>query len=61
MCSSDLSRFRAEIVPRISDFVLSNNFAVARGSGRRGSAKLTAVPLTAGAPPPPALATAANE
>jgi poly(3-hydroxybutyrate) depolymerase len=55
------SRFRAEIVPRISDFVLSNNSAVARGSGRRGSTKLTAVPLTAGALPPPALATAANE
>ena len=55
------SRFRAEIVPRISDFVLSNNSAVGRISGRRGSTKLTAVPLTAGAPPPPALATAANE
>src|SRR5262249_7614781 len=55
------SRFRAEIVPRISDFVLSNNSAVARGSGRRGSPKLPGVPLPAGALPPPALATAANE
>src|SRR5262249_55618280 len=47
------SRFRAEIVPRISDFVLSNNSAVARGSGRRGSTKLTAVPPAAPARPPP--------
>jgi poly(3-hydroxybutyrate) depolymerase len=30
------SRFRAEIVPRIADFVLTNNFAAGRGSGRRG-------------------------
>jgi poly(3-hydroxybutyrate) depolymerase len=29
------SRFRAEIVPRISDFVLSNNFNAARRSGKR--------------------------
>jgi poly(3-hydroxybutyrate) depolymerase len=29
------SRFRSEIVPRISDFVLSNNSAVARNGGRR--------------------------
>jgi poly(3-hydroxybutyrate) depolymerase len=29
------SRFRSEIVPRISDFVLSNNSSGARNSGRR--------------------------
>jgi poly(3-hydroxybutyrate) depolymerase len=32
------SRFRAEIVPRIGDFVLSNNFS-ARGSGKRSPAR----------------------
>ena len=55
------SRFRAEIVPRISDFVLSNNSSGARSSGRRGVSKLTPVALAAGATPPPAMATAANE
>jgi poly(3-hydroxybutyrate) depolymerase len=56
------SRFRAEIVPRISDFVLSNNSSGARSSGRRGVSKLTPVALATGAAPPsPALATAANE
>src|SRR5438874_7579678 len=29
------SRFRSEIVPRVADFVLSNNAAVARGGSRR--------------------------
>jgi poly(3-hydroxybutyrate) depolymerase len=53
------SRFRAEIVPRISDFVLSNNSSGARSSGRRGASKLTPVALVTGAAP--ALATAANE
>ena len=31
------SRFRAEIAPRISDFVLSNNAGAGRGSGKRPS------------------------
>jgi hypothetical protein len=55
------SRFRAEIVPRIADFVLSNNSAGARSSGRRGASKMTATALAADAAPLPALATAANE
>jgi poly(3-hydroxybutyrate) depolymerase len=29
------SRFRSEIVPRISDFVLSNNYAVGRNGAKR--------------------------
>jgi poly(3-hydroxybutyrate) depolymerase len=29
------SRFRAEIAPRISDFILSNNGAATRGAGKR--------------------------
>jgi poly(3-hydroxybutyrate) depolymerase len=33
------SRFRAEIVPRIGDFVLSNNFSAARGGGKRSPAR----------------------
>jgi poly(3-hydroxybutyrate) depolymerase len=50
------SRFRSEIVPRISDFVLSNNYAVGRNGAKRvtktklaleagnGSAPATAAP-----------------
>ena len=31
------SRFRSEIVPRISDFVLSNNFNSDAGAGKRAT------------------------
>src|SRR5215510_16055249 len=34
------SRFRSEIAPRVADFVLSNNAAVARGGGRRAPSKI---------------------
>jgi poly(3-hydroxybutyrate) depolymerase len=51
------SRFRSEIVPRISDFVLSNNYAVGRNSAKRvAKSKLaleagnSAAPATAAAP-----------
>src|ERR671935_2326545 len=39
------SRFRAEIVPRISDFVLSNNAANARHAARRSSSKVATAAL----------------
>jgi poly(3-hydroxybutyrate) depolymerase len=44
------SRFRAEIVPRIADFVLSNNAGGARSAGGRSiGAKLSAVAGSHGA------------
>jgi poly(3-hydroxybutyrate) depolymerase len=58
------SRFRAEIVPRISDFVLTNNANSARSGGRRPiRGKPTVVASNDGlAPPPPAITVrAANE
>ena len=57
------SRFRAEIVPRISDFVLSNNAARARGAGKRTAkrAGAPAAPNGATLAPPIALVRAANE
>jgi poly(3-hydroxybutyrate) depolymerase len=54
------SRFRAEIVPRVADFVLSNNAAVARGAARRPPSKVGAPALRTSAAPP-AMASAANE
>ena len=45
------SRFRSEIVPRISDFVLSNNYAVGRnGAKRLTKAKLALEPGNSSAP-----------
>src|SRR6266481_1372483 len=38
------SRFRAEIVPRVADFVLSNNAARARGFGKRARASTVLAP-----------------
>jgi poly(3-hydroxybutyrate) depolymerase len=57
------SRFRAEIVPRIADFVLSNNMGSARNPGRRPiKGKPTVVASNDPPPPrPPAPARAANE
>jgi poly(3-hydroxybutyrate) depolymerase len=54
------SRFRAEIVPRVADFVLSNNAAVARGAAHRPPSKVGAPALRTSAAPP-AMASAANE
>jgi poly(3-hydroxybutyrate) depolymerase len=48
------SRFRSEIVPRISDFVLSNNYAVGR-NGMKRVAK-TKLALEAGSSSAPAAA-----
>jgi len=57
------SRFRAEIVPRVSDFVLSNNAARARGAGKRTAkrAGASATPNGAALAPRIALVSAANE
>src|SRR5215813_5876962 len=57
------SRFRAEIVPRVSDFVLSNNAARARGAGKRAPKRASAPTTPNGAvlAPPIALVSAANE
>jgi poly(3-hydroxybutyrate) depolymerase len=57
------SRFRAEIVPRVSDFVLSNNAARARGAGKRAPKRASAPATPNGAvlAPPIALVRAANE
>ncbi len=49
------SRFRAEIAPRIADFVLSNNGNVRRAAGKRPSSA-AAAPKTNGAVPKPAMA-----
>jgi poly(3-hydroxybutyrate) depolymerase len=49
------SRFRAEIAPRIADFVLSNNGNVRRAAGKRPSGA-AAAPKTNGAVPKPAMA-----
>jgi poly(3-hydroxybutyrate) depolymerase len=38
------SRFRAEIVPRIADFVLSNNIGAARDTGRQTTKSRAANP-----------------
>src|SRR5258707_7154558 len=51
------SRFRAEIVPRVADFVLSNNAARARGIGKRAPKRVGGAVLA----PPFALVSAANE
>src|SRR5207248_11296308 len=45
------SRFRSEIVPRVADFVLSNNAAGARGASRRTPSKITVVALRTMSPP----------
>jgi poly(3-hydroxybutyrate) depolymerase len=57
------SRFRAEIVPRVADFVLSNNAARARGVGKRAPkrADAPATPNGAVLAPRIALVSAANE
>jgi poly(3-hydroxybutyrate) depolymerase len=57
------SRFRAEIVPRVADFVLSNNTARARGIGKRTPkrADASATPNGAVLAPRIALVSAANE
>jgi poly(3-hydroxybutyrate) depolymerase len=57
------SRFRAEIVPRVADFVLSNNAASARGAARGAPNKSNAAALRTGAvlAPPTALVSAAND
>jgi poly(3-hydroxybutyrate) depolymerase len=54
------SRFRAEIVPRVADFVLSNNAAIARNAARRSPSKVGTAALRPSATPP-AMASAANE
>jgi poly(3-hydroxybutyrate) depolymerase len=53
------SRFRAEIVPRVADFVLSNN--AARNAGRPAPRKTGAAALVTSAARAPAMASAANE
>ena len=58
------SRFRAEIVPRISDFVLSNNANSARTGGKRPTrTKPTVVATNDSAPthPPPVIKVRAAE
>jgi poly(3-hydroxybutyrate) depolymerase len=50
------SRFRSEIVPRISDFVLSNNYAVGRNGAKRVTK--TKLALEAGNSSAPAAAAA---
>jgi poly(3-hydroxybutyrate) depolymerase len=52
------SRFRAEIVPRVADFVLSNNAPTARSGARRPPSKITALRMSA---PPAVMASAAGE
>jgi poly(3-hydroxybutyrate) depolymerase len=54
------SRFRAEIVPRVADFVLSNNATIARGAARRPPSKVGTAALRTSTTPP-AMASAANE
>jgi poly(3-hydroxybutyrate) depolymerase len=49
------SRFRAEIAPRIADFVLSNNGNARRAAGKRAISAAVA-PKTNGAVPKPAVA-----
>jgi len=51
------SRFRAEIVPRVADFVLSNNAARARSAGKRAPKRVGGAVLA----PPFALVSAAND
>src|SRR6516225_393676 len=53
------SRFRAEIVPRVADFVLSNN--AARNAGRPAPRKIGAAALATNAARAPEMASAANE
>src|SRR6516162_10175451 len=53
------SRFRAEIVPRVADFVLSNNAARARGIGKRAPKRASASGAVLA--PPFALVSAAND
>jgi len=53
------SRFRSEIAPRVADFVLSNNAAVARGASRRMPSKIAVAGLRTTSAP--AMASAANE
>ena len=53
------SRFRAEIVPRVADFVLSNNAARARGIGKRAPKRANASGAVLA--PPFALVSAAND
>jgi poly(3-hydroxybutyrate) depolymerase len=57
------SRFRAEIVPRVADFVLSNNAARARSLGKRAPKRAGASATSNGAmlAAPIALVSAANE
>jgi len=57
------SRFRAEIVPRVADFVLSNNAARARGIGKRAPKRASAPATPSGTElaPPFALVSAAND
>jgi poly(3-hydroxybutyrate) depolymerase len=55
------SRFRAEIVPRVADFVLSNNAALARGAARRPPPSKVGAPVLRTGAAPPAMASAANE
>jgi poly(3-hydroxybutyrate) depolymerase len=57
------SRFRAEIVPRVADFVLSNNAARARGIGKRAPKRVGAPATPSGTvlAPPFALVSAAND
>jgi poly(3-hydroxybutyrate) depolymerase len=57
------SRFRAEIVPRVADFVLSNNAARARSAGKRAPKRAGASATSSGAvlAPPFALVSAAND
>jgi poly(3-hydroxybutyrate) depolymerase len=51
------SRFRAEIVPRVADFVLSNNAARARSASKRAPKRVGGAVLA----PPFALVSAAND
>jgi poly(3-hydroxybutyrate) depolymerase len=57
------SRFRAEIVPRVADFVLSNNAARTRSAGKRAPKRAggSATPSGAVLAPPFALVSAAND
>jgi poly(3-hydroxybutyrate) depolymerase len=57
------SRFRSEIVPRISDFVLSNNAAIARDGKRAGKGRLGLVASGSGVArtPPAGQVRVANE
>ena len=51
------SRFRSEIVPRISDFVLSNNFNSDAGAGKRARRVVRALAKTNGSAHPTAAVT----